>query len=231
MARDPKLIVLVLAGSFAGLLLAGCNRGGAVDDAEIDKQELINEGVAAEPPKIYFPPECQQSDPSLNAFIDSVLDLCRRGDYDKFCNLFGASEVPPTYDDFKRIWQGVREISVRSVHAGRPDKGEYFVHAIVKLRKADGEKRTQREIVVRVFRELEQWRISAAPKEIVRKVLTADSQPASGPAERPAVTAAGSTSRPGPSTAPTSRPSVYNGKGPVRPDGPAAGRAMGVIAQ
>jgi hypothetical protein len=94
--------------------------------------------------------------------------------------------VPPSHDDFKRIWAGVGEVAVVSVHRTKEEPPQYFVHAIVKLRQEDSLKRTKRDIVVRVYKELEEWRISGAPKEIQRKILIADSQPASGPAEAPA---------------------------------------------
>lgn len=196
-------------GCAAAMLLialsAGCNDDGA-DDNSLDPKPISVDNPEAEKPRIHFPPECQQEDPSLNAEIEQVLKVCEQGDYDGFCKRFGIAEVPPSYDEFKRIWHGVREISIRSVHAGRPDPLEYYVHAIVKLREPDNQKRSERDIVVRVFKEMGEWRISGASKDVVRKVLIADSQPAPASADE---AAAEPGVRP---AAPGSAPAVYKTK-------------------
>lgn len=186
-------------------LAAGCKDDWAADNS-MDPKPIVEDQPDAEPPRIQFPPEARQEDASLNAEIEQVLKVCEQGDYDGFCKRFGIAEVPPSYDEFKRIWHGVREISIQSVHAGREDPLEYFVHAVIKLRQEDNQKRTQRDIVVRVFKEMGEWRISGASKDAVRKVLMADTQPAPGSTAEPAVGAGGET--PAPSTA----PAVYNSK-------------------
>lgn len=223
MHYKQKITCLAWVGLLAVGLLAGC-RGSEQNEAGLDFEDMVEVQPNAVPPRVHFPAECQQADPSVNEFVSDVLDTCQRGNYDKFCNLFGINEVPPSHDNFQRIWGGVSEVAVRSIHAGPQDPPQYFVHAVVKLRKPDAQKRLQRDVVVRVYKELNEWRISGASKEIIRKVLVADSQPAaSGPApanhaarggQAAATTrpAAISQAQPAGSAAPTSRPAVYKDK-------------------
>lgn len=224
MHDKQKITCLAWAGLFALALLAGCGSGEETE-AGLDYEDLVEVQPGAVPPRIKFPAEWQQEDPSVNEFVSNVLDICQRGNYDKFCSLFGINEVPPSHDDFQRIWGGVSEVAVRSIHPGPQDPPQYFVHAVVKLRKPDAQKRLQRDIVVRIFKELNEWRISGASKEIIRKVLIADSQPASAPAagthSRSTRPSGQATTRPalgprvqpaGQSAAPSSRPAVYKDK-------------------
>jgi hypothetical protein len=183
MQPKQKLICLLLPWLLATGMIAGCRPDDDFDGPGIDRDDLVKAQPDAEPPKVKFPAECQHEDVSLNTFVAHVLDICQRGDYDRFCNLFGISDIPPGYDDFRRIWGGVGEIAVQSLHLGSEDPPQYFVHAIVKLRRPDAQKRLQREVVVRVFKELDEWRISGAPSEVVRKVLDAATQAASAPSE------------------------------------------------
>jgi hypothetical protein len=212
MQLQQNISCLAWVLGLAAAVSLGC-RDGEDTGPGIDYGDLVEVQPDAEPPKIKFPAECQQEDRSLNEFVTRVLGICQRGGYDDFCNLFSISEVPPSHDEFKKIWSGVGEIAVRSIHMApvRPDDpapAQYFVHAVVKLRREDARKRLERDVVVRVFKEMDQWRISGAPKEIVRKVLIADTQPASAPASRPNAVAGAL------SAAPSSAPAVYKDKSP-----------------
>jgi hypothetical protein len=180
MSIHQKLACLawVVAVTFA---CTGCRRGSETDEAEIDVPTIVEQDPTADRPSVDFPPSCQQADAKLNAFITQVLKVCEEGDFDGFCQFMGTTERPPSQDDFKRLWHGIGRISVKSVRGTESEPPQYFVHAVARLRKPDNEKRTERDIVIRVFKEADEWRISGAPKEIVRKVLAADSQPASAP--------------------------------------------------
>ena len=173
---------LILLGSLS--LLAGCDRQQDTGKDMLNLPDLKGKNPDAEAPSVEFPVEWQQADATVNEFIRDVLDICHRGDYDKLCQSMATSDTPPSQEHFKRLWQGVGKIAVRSVRGdGKPDP-TYYIHATVDLRQPDSEKRTQRELVVQVSKELGQWRLAAAPKEITGKVLRADSQPAPEPAEK-----------------------------------------------
>lgn len=181
MAPIPKLIIIIPATLIA-LSAVGCRRTAEEESNMID---WVPEGVQnpdAPRPVTRFPAEWQQADQSLNDFINKVLDVCHRGDYDMFCQLLAISESPPRQDNFKRIWHGVGQIDVRSVRPDGSQESKYYVHAVAKLRKPDAENRTERNLVLEVFKEMDQWRIAGASKEVSQKILMADSQPAPDPA-------------------------------------------------
>lgn len=198
-------LMAMLSSSMVFVAIGGCEGQGETNTAEIDKEKLVIVDPDADRPTTHFPTELRQDDATLNEFILAVLKTCEEGDYDEFCRFLGATATPPSYDDFKRIWSGIREIEVVSVHAAETDPPQYFVHAVAHLRREDRANRRERDIVLQVYEELGEWRISGAPKEIVRMILIADTQPASAPTD------SGPPRRPEPvSAAPPARPDVYN---------------------
>lgn len=220
MSINQKLALLGLTWVLA-TVGAGCRGSAENTEAEIDVVPLSHADPSAERPSVKFPPACQQADQALNAFVVRVLEVCEQGDYDGFCQFLGTTERPPTQEAFKRLWGGIREIEVKSVRATEGEKPQYFVHAIARLRKPDSEQRTERDIVIRIYRETDEWRISGAPKEITRKIIAADSQPASGPAgadgkpaasSRPAGARRDSKQHSMPSAAPATGHAVYKHK-------------------
>ncbi|MBI4580688.1 MAG: hypothetical protein HY718_13355 [Planctomycetes bacterium] len=197
-------VACILAVGMSVLVGAtGCRRTAEDREAKIDYKPLVEDKPDVDPPRIYFPADCQPKDPALTSFIERVLKVCEQGDYDPFCGLLATTEVAPSYDDFQRIWQGVREITVKSVRSAETDPPQYFVHAVAKFREPDARNREERDVVIRIFKEMDQWRIAGAPKDIRRQILLADTQPASAPA------AVGRPGREAVSTAPANGSSVY----------------------
>lgn len=161
------------------MLQGGCRGQGEEAQANIDVPPLAVQDPDAETPRVHFPPDCQQDDKALNAFIAEALKICQEGNYDAFCAMLGTREVPPSLDDFHRIWRGVGDIAVISVRSDGQESPEYYIHALVRLREQDRKGRQERDLVIRAYREADQWRLSGVTKEIAQKVLVADSQPAS----------------------------------------------------
>jgi hypothetical protein len=162
-------------------LLAGCKGDGAgTDEGSIDQPSLrvLNPDAAA--PTVIFPHRLKTDDVTLNEFIHHALEVCAEGDYDKFRELFGTAYRPPGKEQFERVWQGVREVAVVGVYPDRQEPPEYYVHAVVELRKPDRRERTQRDVVVWIFREADEWRMGAAPGEITNRILVASTQPGAG---------------------------------------------------
>jgi hypothetical protein len=132
-------------------------------------------------PETYFPSRLRTDDESLNQFIDHALKVSHEGAYDDFRVLFGTAYNPPSYDDFAKVWHGIREIRIVSIHPFRRnprDPQTYLVHVEVTLRAPDSRDRTRRDTVVEIFREAGEWRLGAPPKEAIARVLAIDSQPA-----------------------------------------------------
>jgi hypothetical protein len=193
-----RKLITILAFS---TMLSGCGKGDSQQDS-LDLPSNVKVNPKAPAPTVAFPRELQKDDSTLNKFIEDALSICAEGDYDRFRQLFGAAYAPPTKEDFDKIWAGVKSIEIVSVHPDPREKPPiYYVHANVLLRQADPHGRTKRDAIVAVFQENGQWRLSPPSKEIVHKVLLADSRPADGAASRP-------STRPSSSLRPASQPGV-----------------------
>jgi len=178
-------LVLWLVGA-----LTGCKRQATANpDADGDMHKRQN--ILAHPdwpkPTVEFPQQLQTDDVAVNEFIHSALESCKTGDYDKFRELFGVTADVPEAPQFDHAWQGVKSIRVVGTKKGPQDPPEYYVHLVVELRQPDRYERTERQAVMSVFREANQWRMAPAPSEIQRLILFANTQPGegNGPATRP----------------------------------------------
>lgn len=172
----------------AGCLVGGCrcSRDVAVNEGpEIDKKPLIEADPDAPRPQIDFPADVRQEDPTLNAFVDRVLQICYQGDYDAFRQLFGTAYEPTPEADFKQVWLGVQSIEVTRIYPGPQKEPHYYVLAKVRLRKADGKGREDRSVPVMVFKEAGQWRVGPPPQGAIEQMRVLESQPATQPGSRP----------------------------------------------
>ncbi len=177
------LAVLLLAG------LAGCKRQASADaDDEINKQKLIVTEPTVEPPAVIFPEQLKTDDVTVNEFIRKALEACRQGDYDMFRQLFGVTEQAPTGAQFDHVWKDVKEIAVRRIYTGKQQPLDYYVHVVVLLRQPDKYERTERQAVIWVFKEGDNWHLAPAPSEIQGKILYPSTRPEgeSAAATRPA---------------------------------------------
>lgn len=201
---NRKWIPVAVGGCLAVLLLAGlsgCKReASAENDGEIDKVPIGELLPDKEPPKVDFPDHLKTDDVVLNEFIFKGLRYCVKGDYDGFRQLFGVSYQPPDEDRFKKLWLGVKLVKIQGIYHDRRQPNDYYVHAVIQLRKADRRERSERQAVLWVFKEGDEWRLGPAPSDITGRVLIASTQPGSGlPTDtRPAETI--STARPAGST-------------------------------
>lgn len=169
----------VLATALASMGGCECERSTSEEITLDDEVRIVTKSDPdAERPETYFPSRLRTDDESLNRFIDHALKVAHEGAYDDFRVLFGTAYNPPSYEDFGRVWHGVREIRIVSVHPFRRDPQTYLVHIEVTLRAPDSRGRTRRDTVVEIFREAGEWRLGAPPKEAIAQVLAADSQPA-----------------------------------------------------
>ena len=195
-------VAAIMGGSMGG---CRCGQGGgAADGPTIKTPPIGEEDPNAPKPVVDFPKHLHSRDPTLNAFVDYALEVCARGDYDGFRQLFGTAYTPTSRSDFEQRWYAVRDLSVVSLYRGPQDPPEYYLHVVVRWREPDHKGRAKRDAVVMVYREANEWQLGPAPKEIASKVLAASTRPArSRPAgaRRPASPRA-SGARPGRGTAP-----------------------------
>jgi len=167
-----RIIKVFLLFLFASVTIGGCDCGGDAGEADpsiIDDDPLAKENP--DTPRAVFLADKWTDDASLNAFIEKAMDVCSKGDYDGFRQLFGTSYQPTERKQFKRIWGAVREIRVEQVRKGRADPPEYYVHAEVHWRRPDKNRRLSRSVVIMAYQEAGQWRIGTATREVVRAML------------------------------------------------------------
>ena len=162
-------LLLLLASGYSGGCDCGGEEGENAGGSIIDDDPLAKENP--DTPRAVFPVDKRTDDASLNDFVGKAMDVCSKGDYDGFRQLFGTAYQPTERRQFKRIWGAVREIRVERVHVGRSDPPEYYVHAEVIWRKPDKHRRLSRSVVIMAYQEGGQWRIGSAPREAVRAML------------------------------------------------------------
>ena len=175
-SKPLRLAWLIL---LVGGVIGGCEcQRSAEKETNLEPPPIIEKDPNADRPMVNFPGQCRTKDAVLNKFIEQAVTICAQGDYEGFRQLFSTSFSPPSKAEFERIWYEVQSVDIVSTHPGKEDPPEYYVHATVRLRKPDSHGRKQREAVVAVFKEADEWRMAPPAKEFVRKVLMADSQPA-----------------------------------------------------
>jgi hypothetical protein len=184
--RFQGSIRFCFAAALAGCLLGGCRCGKDVavnDETDIDKPALIDEFPGAPKPETVFPAPLRQEDASLNKFIEQVLDVCSRGDYDAYRQLFGTAYPPTPEAQFRKVWPGVKRAEIIRIEARKDDKGgdpRYFVLARVQVQTA-ARGPEARSVPVMVFKEGGEWRVGQAPKKVIDELRAADTRPADAP--------------------------------------------------
>ncbi len=125
---------------------------------------------------LIFPDAVRVQDASINDFLERAMKDCAGGDYDRFRLLWSARQEPLPRDEFEQGWQAVRQIRIRTLQkvilAPDPDRnldrGEsvYAFLADVTLDPMHraGQREPNREVVLMILREHEQWRLASAPK-------------------------------------------------------------------
>jgi len=156
-------------GSRGGLLViaalcapTGCERSsGAASSAP---------GASAKPASfVSFPPEVQSDDPEINAFVRKAIDICVAEDYDAFRLLWSALEEPLREQEFRKGFKAARKVSILDLVKRRTPEGEgvYLVHCLVEL-DPDEVPEPQRNIVLLLRKENNQWRVAKPPAKEVR---------------------------------------------------------------
>jgi len=181
-----KLACSLVFCAVAGGAVCGCSR-----------REPVEEGRTAPPPRgavVEFPAALQPDDPSVGAFIQHVVDTCVAGDYDAFRLLWSAREDPFSRDAFERGWRAVQRVTLVHVQKfRRREEGDivYGVHARVEL--DDSVPESQREVVLLIVREGDQWRLVRPPTGLHEQLtgtpetlLDDDTEEAAQPASQPA---------------------------------------------
>ena len=144
------------------------------DDAAAGRQAETGQQKRKE--LLVFPDEVRVEDASVNDFLERAMGDCASGDYDRFRLLWSARQEPLPRDEFEQGWQAVRQIRIHALQrvmlAPDPDheldQGEtvYAFLADVALDPMHraGQREPNREVVLMLILEHEQWRLARAPK-------------------------------------------------------------------
>jgi hypothetical protein len=171
---------------------AGCRR-----EEETAKSEPVPAQAARPQPAdvLVFPNEMRVEDDSVNVFLERAMAVCTTGDYQAFRLLWSAREEPLPQDEFEEGWQAVREIRIRLLEkvllapeAGSEagiDRTVYAVYADVRLdpEHTAGRREPEREVVLMLVHEHDDWRLAEAPKSVrtwVKEKASASSAPDAG---------------------------------------------------
>jgi len=150
------------------------------------QQPITQADSGAQPLKLDFPEKWRASDQEVNAFVESVLTIAAKGDYDGFRQLFSMTHTPPSRQEFQRVWEAIEGIRVAGLYGDKPEPEKYYLHAVVDRRGTDGKGQLKLDRVVTVFKEANHWRLGPAPSEAIDLILRAASQPAPRSAPFPA---------------------------------------------
>jgi hypothetical protein len=161
-------------GLFVAVMTPACRR----DEPEKTSSAASSSDAAKskQPNLLIFPDDLCVADSTVNEFVTKAMTTCAAGEYEAFRLLWSVREDPLRREEFEQGWQAVQRIKVMALEkvmlgpdleANRPE-GEtvYALLAEVLLdptQKA-GQKEAQRQVVLMLTRENEQWRLAKAPK-------------------------------------------------------------------
>ncbi|MHC4444786.1 MAG: hypothetical protein ACYTF1_11725 [Planctomycetota bacterium] len=161
--------IFAVAGSMGG---CECQRDVLVADGpEIEEPTMVELEPHAQRPMTHFSSDLHTEDVGLNKFVEKALTVCEQGDYDSFRQLFGTAYAPPEKQSFQRVWHNVRDIQVGKLLSARSNAELYYLHAVIRFRETDQKERTNRDLVLTIFKEEGDWRLGTASKEISNRIL------------------------------------------------------------
>ncbi|GEM_PF-782858 len=185
--RKRALLLWVVACVVGGMGGCQCGKGDKKSTSPGPSHRAGGEiDGSTKPLRLDFPEQWRASDQEVNAFVESVLTIAAKGDYDGFRQLFAMTHTPPSRQEFQRAWEAIEGIRVSGLYGDSPEPEKYYLHAVVDRRSPDGRGRTKLDRVVMLFKEAGRWRLGPAPGEVVDVIVRAASRPATWPASLPA---------------------------------------------
>jgi hypothetical protein len=132
--------------------------------------------VAAEPPRLIFPPEQHVTDESVNEFIRHALETCLSGKYETFRELWSADEEPLERTQFDFGWDAIAQAEVRALEWLQDEhSGEVFyllyAHVNFDAEKLPPTQPPLRRVALLVVQERGTWRLKRAPKALRRWIM------------------------------------------------------------
>ncbi|MCK4657910.1 MAG: hypothetical protein KAV82_00170 [Phycisphaerae bacterium] len=128
---------------------------------------------------IDFPPEMHADDPVVNQFVGQVIETCVKGDYEKFRLLWTVREDPFPRQEFQRGWNALQKLRVLALQKMKTSKGQYLYSLHVRAEFDDTVPEPQKELVLLIVKEDDQWRLANAPAHHRKKILGSTAEDAS----------------------------------------------------
>lgn len=127
---------------------------------------------------VVFPSGLRVDDATVNEFVRKALAQCAAGDYEAFRRLWTARQEPLPRGEFEEGWQAVQEIKVRALekvmlagdadhdHADPETVYALLVEVSLDPARRAGQREPNREIVLMLSRERDEWRLARPPKSM-----------------------------------------------------------------
>ncbi|MCB9850901.1 MAG: hypothetical protein H6817_09385 [Phycisphaerales bacterium] len=124
---------------------------------------------------VVFPESLKTDDPTVNAFIERAIKVSMAEDYESFRLLWSALEQPLGEQEFRLGFRAARKITILDVEKRRTRDDEivYLVHCLIELDpnripETRRDVKPQRDVVLLLRKEGEQWRIATPPRREAR---------------------------------------------------------------
>jgi len=187
-------------GLFVVVMTSACRRDESAEKTSATASSP-DAAKSKQPNLLVFPDDLRVADSTVNEFVTKAMTTCAAGDYEAFRFLWSARETPLPREEFEQGWQAVQTTKVRALemvmldadpNAGRTEpETVYALLTEVSLdptQKA-GQKEPQRQVVLMLAREHEQWRLARAPKPmrdwVKNKIAAASNESAPSTIPRP----------------------------------------------
>ncbi|MGB0717582.1 MAG: hypothetical protein ACPGXK_17015 [Phycisphaerae bacterium] len=171
------------------LLLAACEK--QTEQPQPTTVTSSDPTPAVEQPPLEFPDELQAEEPEVNAILTKAMTLCTTGDYEAFREIWSARETPLSEAKFRHMREAVTQISIGALEKAaikRTDEKGMVVPEIVyvayarmgldvdrlppraaeKYKDPETGLAPEREAVLMLVREFDEWRLAHAPDEMRR---------------------------------------------------------------
>ncbi len=150
--------------------------------------------------QLVFPDALRVDDQTVNDFVQRAIEDCARGEYEAFRLLWSVREEPLPREEYEEGWQAIQSIRILALEkiflapgAGGDAERAVLAYALAMHVALDpthraAKREPQRDVVLLLIREHDEWRISRAPKGVrtwIETLLVRPDTATSGDTEPP----------------------------------------------
>jgi len=161
-----------------GLFAAALTVGLGCRHAPNDDQPRPHPDDASSEVHLVFPDALKVDDPSVNVFVDRVIQACGGGEYEALRLLWSARDEPLPREEYEEGWHAILRIEILALEkailerdSGTDDGERELVYAMAMRVALDPAHRAakdepERDAVLMLVREHDEWKVSRAPKKL-----------------------------------------------------------------